>query len=225
MSDNMRIQYTRTNSSGYRGWCAGRRIAGVVLGLLAATAAQAREPFAASKAAIELDRQIDWRGAAARSAGRRALQDARLVARESFVDMYGSDRLPGLSPLGSLFEWLANRAAYADTPLIRIRDRGLLVHFTDEMPEAARQRILRDGLMTPRELADPAVQKRMAELEPRFEMGRAIGRVRSAAAVAQFVDELVRIVPHPGAHGGRALVHAGGTAFQCGVGAAAPRAA
>jgi len=51
--------------------------------------------------------------------------------------------------------------------------------------------------MTPRELADPVVKRRMAELETRTIMSRAMNRARSAEAVAEYLDRMIRIVPHP----------------------------
>jgi ABC-type transport system involved in cytochrome c biogenesis permease subunit len=66
------------------------------------------------------------------------------------------------------------------------------------MPEQVRQLIRDEGYMTLRELHDPVVQERVRELEPRFEMGKAIGRYRHAEGIARFIDQALRIVPRPG---------------------------
>jgi len=171
------------------------------IGLLAAVpVVSAAEPFAASRQAVQLDRQIDWSRAAlivVQEGGRYKTLEA--FAREALTALYGREKLPELSPLASLLEWTCNSAAYADTPVIRIRDRGLRFHFTEHMTEAARQRIRQTGYMTPREFSDPTVQRRIEELEPRFDTARAIGRVREAEETARFLDQLLRLVPRPGA--------------------------
>ena len=126
------------------------------------------EPFAASRDAVKLDPQIDWSAArliAVQDANRYKTLDS--FARESMAAMYGKDHLPGLSPLASLMEWLFNRDAYADTPVIKVAERGLQIHFTSQMTEAVRQRVAQTSLMTPHELADPTVVARMDELEGR----------------------------------------------------------
>ena len=109
----------------------------VVLGAGVATAAAGREPFAASAHAIALDQKIDWsalRLVAVQDGGRYKTLDS--FAREAFSGMYGRESLPGLSPLGSLCDWLFNRMAYADAPVVRIKDKGLRIHFSSHMPDA-----------------------------------------------------------------------------------------
>ncbi|MEP0845438.1 MAG: cytochrome c biogenesis protein CcsA [Phycisphaerae bacterium] len=156
------------------------------------------QPFAASERAIGLDKQIDWSAArliAVQDGGRYKTLDS--FARESFSAMYGKEHLPGLTPVASLMEWLFNRDAYADAPVVRVKDKGIQIHFTAHMPEAARQRILNTGYMTPNELRDPVVRQRMDELEPRAIMVTAMRRVRNAEAVALMMDRMFRIVPDP----------------------------
>lgn len=165
---------------------------------LAATIAVAfaDEPFAASRDAAALDKQVDWsavRLLAVQDSGRYKTLDS--FARETIARMYGAESFPGLSPLATLMEWLFNRDAYVDTPVIKIKDMGLRIHFTAHLPDAARQRIRDSGLMTPREFADPTVQQRIDELEPRFAMNKAIGRVRDAQAVAEMLERFVCLVP------------------------------
>lgn len=162
------------------------------------TAAHGREPFAASATAIRLDEQIDWSRArliVVQDAGRYKTLES--FARESLAVMTGREHLPGLSPLASLFEWVFNRAAYEDAPVVRVKDKGVRVHFAAHMAEENRRRIVQTGYMTPRELSDPVVQQRMRELETRNLMVRAIGRVRDAEAVATLLERMLRIVPDP----------------------------
>lgn len=159
----------------------------------------ARPPLGASEAAIALDPQIDWSRAqliVVQDGGRYKTLDS--FARENVAAMYGREHLPGLSPLASLFELLFRGDAYLDAPIVRIRDRGLRMHLTEHFGEAARQRVRTTGYMTPRELRDPHVRERLRELEPRFEMVRAVGRIRDAEATAFFLDRMLRIVPPPG---------------------------
>ncbi|RIK63312.1 MAG: hypothetical protein DCC65_16105 [Planctomycetota bacterium] len=164
----------------------------------AAPAGAADEPFAASKSAAALDAQIDWSRArliAVQDDGRYKTLDT--FAREAFGAMYGKEHLPGLSPAASLMEWLFNRDAYLDAPVIRLKDKGVRIHLSAHMPEAARQRIQQTGYMTPRELADPVVQQRIAELEPMAPMVTAMRRVRGAEVVSKFMDQMFRVVPRP----------------------------
>lgn len=167
----------------------------LVLGL-AAIAAAAPRPLDASRTAIQLDRQIRWnevRLIAVQDAGRYKTLDS--FARESMAAMLGRESLPGLSPLASLMEWLFNRDAYIDEPVIRIKDKGLRIHFSSHLPPAEREYIVQYGYMTPRQLGDPVVQQRMRELEPQFAMVTAMRRVRDAQAVAGFLEEMILIVP------------------------------
>ena len=174
-------------------------IPAIALLLLATSVAHANEPFAASQKAIDIDAQIDWTQArliAVQDAGRYKTLDS--FARESMTAMYGKEHLPGLSPLASLMEWLFNRNAYADTPVIRLKDKGARIHLSAHMTEVRRQRIQSTGYMTPRELSDATVEARIAELEPNAVMVTAMRRVRNAEAVAKFLDRIIRIVPQPG---------------------------
>jgi len=175
-----------------------RRLGATLLAAALVGPAAAAEPFDASKHAMELDAKIDWSRArliAVQDRGRYKTLES--FARESIHELYGREHFPGLSPLASLFDWLFNREAYLDTPVVRIKDKGLRVHFSAHMPEAVRRRIVNTGFMTPRELADPVVKRRMAELETRTIMARAMNRARSAEAVAEYLDRMIRIVPHP----------------------------
>jgi cytochrome c-type biogenesis protein CcsB len=174
-------------------------IIGLLLCALAAPLLGAdREPLVASAGAIELDRQIDWTKArlmVVQDAGRYKTLES--FARESLSAMTGQEHLPGLSPVASLFEWLFHRSVYVDTPLVRIRSKGLRLHFSAHMTPDRRQRIVDTGYMTPRELAAPTVQQRLRQLEPLSRMATAIGRVRDAEAVVFFLDQMLRIVPTP----------------------------
>lgn len=120
-------------------------------------------------------------------------------ARESMSAMHGSSQLPELTPLGSLFEWLFNREAYLDAPLVKVKEAGLRVQLVAHLPTDAppRIRILTTGMMTPRELADQGVQLRLRELGPRPEMGPAMGRIRNAETVANFLERIFNVVPDP----------------------------
>jgi ABC-type transport system involved in cytochrome c biogenesis permease subunit len=161
-------------------------------------AAGAAEPLRASQAAAELDRQIDWsafRLIAVQDAGRYKTMDS--FAREAFSGMYSRESLPGLSPAASLCDWLFRRADYVDSPVVRVRDKGLRVHFSAHMADAPRERIVNTGYMTPRELADPTVRGRMDELETNTIMKSAMNRAREAQFYAEQMERALRIVPSP----------------------------
>ncbi|GMU83884.1 MAG: hypothetical protein AMXMBFR47_37540 [Planctomycetota bacterium] len=163
---------------------------------VAAAAAADRAPSAVSRGAIELDAKLAWKNArliAVQDAGRN--KTLHSFASEAMTAMTGKDRLPGLSPDASLFEWLFNSRAYADEPVIYIKDKGLRIEFSMHLPATDRQYVVEKGYMTPRQLADQKVQQRIGELEPRFEMVTAIRRVRDAQVVAFNLDRMLNIVP------------------------------
>ncbi len=184
--------------------------AAVLAALLAIGSAQADPvaPFAASERARQLDAHIDWDAAkiiAVQDGGRYKALDS--FARERMAGLFGRESFPGLSPMSSLMEWIFNRDAYVDTPVVYIKDLGVRHHLTASpstgqrttITEAARQRILKDKYMTPRELTDPLVRDRIDELEPRAVMVTAMRRVREAEATAFSIDRMVGIVPQPAA--------------------------
>jgi len=173
-------------------------IAAVYLLLGTAEARAADEPFSASQKAVELDHKINWKSArliAVQDAGRYKTLDS--FARESLSAMFGKEHLPGLSPIASLMEWLFNRAAYEDAPVVFIKDRGVRIHLSAHMSDASRQRIRQTGYMTPRELQDPIVARRISELEPLAPMVTAMRRVRNAESVVLSLPQLLRMVPAP----------------------------
>ncbi len=162
----------------------------------ATVSARAGETLDASARAAELDKQIDWSRAeliAVQDGGRYKTLDS--FARESMAAMYGREHLPGLSPMASLMEWLFNRNAYQDEPVVRIKDKGLRIDFSTHMPKPQRDYIIQYGYMTPKQLQDPVVQDRMQELEPRAIMAKAMGRVRDAQFVANALERMLVIVP------------------------------
>ncbi|OWY70699.1 hypothetical protein B7486_13915 [cyanobacterium TDX16] len=169
--------------------------------MVAAVAAPAHADevaFAASEKAAAIDAQIDWSRArliAVQDAGRYKTLDS--FAREAIHEMYGKEHFPGLSPMATMMEWLFNRDAYADSPVLRIKDKGIQIHLSAHMPEAARQRIQQTGYMTPREFDDPVVAQRIIELEPMAPMVSAMRRVRGTEAVSRHMEEMLRIVPAP----------------------------
>jgi ABC-type transport system involved in cytochrome c biogenesis permease subunit len=165
-----------------------------------APTARAAEPFAASKNAVALDRQIDWTHAkliAVQDAGRYKTLES--FARERINAMYGSGHLPGLSPTASVFELLFNGPQYDDVPLVKVRERDLRIDFTERMPEAERSRVRQTGYLTPRELRDPTVQKRIHQLLPINTKTRALNRILDAQATVRNLSDDMHIVPRPGA--------------------------
>lgn len=158
------------------------------------------EPYPPSRDAIALDRAVAWDNIRLL-----AVQDGlryktlESFARESMSALVGREHFPGLSPVASLMEWVFHRDAYADVPLIRIRDVGIRYHVTAGIANGdARQRIISTGMMTPREFDDPRVRDRISEIASRNTMASAMNRVGAAAAVARRIDDLMAIVPQPG---------------------------
>ncbi|MCG3128602.1 MAG: Cytochrome c biogenesis protein CcsA [Phycisphaerae bacterium] len=180
------------------------RVRGLVTGIVclvgAAGALAGEKAFDASRDAVVLDGQIDWTKARLIVVQHdRRYKTLDSFARESLYSMTRREHFPQLSPMASLMEWLFNRSAYADTPIVNLKEPGVRYHFTSHLnSDVVRDRIRRTGKMTLREFADPMIERRARELEPRPTMGTAMRRVREAQVVAQFFDETVRIVPQPG---------------------------
>ncbi len=172
-------------------------LAAAALLLTVAPAARAVDKvWPASAKAAEIDGQIDWSRArliAVQDGGRYKTLDS--FAREAMQAMYGKESFPGLSPMASIMEWLFNREAYIDVPVIRVKEKGLRLDITSTFTVDKRQRIVETQYMTPREFAHPDVRQRIRELEPRATMATAIRRARNAEFVAFFADQMLRIVP------------------------------
>jgi ABC-type transport system involved in cytochrome c biogenesis permease subunit len=165
---------------------------------IAMPARAARPPLKASEPSLKLDSQIDWsrfRQLAVQDGNRYKTMES--FARDAFSNMYGKEHLPGLSPIASLFDWTFRGPAYADAPVVRIKERGLQLHFSSHMSDEARARILATGYMTPREMFDRTVLQRMGELEPRFDTRTAMRRVRTAEVLCKHMPRFIRIVPGP----------------------------
>ena len=168
------------------------------IGLLPAGVLAGREaaPLAPSADAAKVDQALDWsrfRLLSVQEGDR--YKTVESFAREAFAVMYGAEHFPGLSPNASLLEWLFNRQAYRRIPVVKIKEKGLRVHFSAHMADESRNRILATGRMTPAEIDDPTVQTRMKELEPKFDTRTAMGRVRHAEAVCKHLDRMARVVP------------------------------
>ena len=156
-------------------------------------------PYQASQRAAQMDPRIDWSEASllvVQDAGRYKTLDS--FARESLKAMTGSEHFPGLSPLASLLEWVFNRDAYADTPLIRVKETSLRAQLTAHLPEDKRQRILMSGHFTPRELLDPSVERVLRELATKRLTRRAAVRVLIARMNVEYLEDQLKIVPQPG---------------------------
>ena len=182
-----------------------RRLASGVAPVLAAAVllclpgCRKTEPYPASQTAARLDPQINWSGArliAVQEGGRYKTLDS--FARESFSDMSGREHLPGLSPLASLFEWSFNRAAYADTPVIKVRSPNVRARLVAALSVEKRTRIEAYPYFTPREIFSPEIERLLTEMESRPMMRSAVNRVRNAQGLAERLDDFLAIVPQPG---------------------------
>ncbi|MCA9244149.1 MAG: hypothetical protein KDA32_09355, partial [Phycisphaerales bacterium] len=177
-----------------------RRFVTCCAALMCVASAPAGGPdFTPAPDLVALDKAVDWSKAkliAVQHGNRYKTLEA--FARESMSSMTGAEQLPGVSPMASLMEWVFNKDAYADQPLIYIKAQGLRVHFSTQFPPDARRRIVRTGYMSLREFEDPETQKRLSELSPRTVMGTAIRRVNAAQVIAENAGRVMAIVPAPG---------------------------
>jgi len=177
-----------------------RVAAGLSLGgLVVLTACTKEEPPAVAQRASAVDRQIDWSRAgliAVQDNGRYKTLDS--FSREWVSAVAGSDHLPGLSPVGSTLEWLFNGAAYRDERVIKVRSAGVVAQLMVALPEIDRPALQKTQRLTPAQLADPAVERVIRQMERDITTRRAVQRVREAQALSQRLDEFVAIVPQPG---------------------------
>jgi ABC-type transport system involved in cytochrome c biogenesis permease subunit len=156
------------------------------------------DEFTPQPEAVALDQALDYSDARLLVVlDRNRHKTLESFARESFSAMYGEEALPGLSPIGSVFEWLFNRDAYVDEPVIKIRPLGLRYEFTAHMPRATQNRVQQTKLMTLREYLDPEVQSLIQRYEPRFDLVSAIRKVRDAERTALHLERIIQIVPPP----------------------------
>ncbi len=156
------------------------------------------EPHTASHPATEIDQQIDWSTArliAVQDGGRYKTLES--FARESFDALSGKENLPGLSPLASLMDWLFRPEAYIDTPVIKVSSAGVRAEMARTLSDEKRERIMRTKRFTPRELANPALQQALLEMESQPRKMNAVNKVRHAQAIAQRLNDLTAIVPQP----------------------------
>lgn len=149
-----------------------------------------------SRAAATLDQKIDWSRArliAVQDAQRYKTLDS--FARESITAFHGAEHLPGLSPIGSLCEWLFNSAEYVDKPMVRIKDVAIRKLITKSFSPKRQAEIVATGYMSLRELALPAVDDVLKDLEPRFQMRPAMIRTRDAQFIAQSLARMLCLMP------------------------------
>jgi cytochrome c-type biogenesis protein CcsB len=157
------------------------------------------EPFQASRNAAAIAAQVNWKDAqllTVQDAGRYKTLEA--FARESFAAMTGKEHLPGLPPVASVLEWVFNSDAYADTPLLQVKEVGLRSRLTEQLGDEKRQRILNSPYFTPRELHDPSVNRMLGEVETEPMARRAANRVRMAQSYADNLSRMIALVPQPG---------------------------
>lgn len=171
-------------------WCA--------LAALPRPAAADGIDFQASPELIALDRAIDWRQAklmAVQHENRYKTFDS--FARELLTQMTGSEHFPGLSPEASAFEWMFRGAAYADSKVIYIKDKGIRLNITAHMPQPRADEIRRSGFITPTELHDPDVMQRFQEMSTITRMAPAMSRAALARGAALGMEQQFHIVPSP----------------------------
>jgi ABC-type transport system involved in cytochrome c biogenesis permease subunit len=166
----------------------------LALALPAATAAEIRPEAAA------LDEALAWDDARLLIVQANArFETLEAFARESFATMTGREHLPGLAPVASVFEWVFNGAAYADTPLVKVRSSGLRGQLATLFEGEQRDRIVKAGRMSPNELRLPHVTALLAELEVQSRYRKSVGEVRHAQQIATDLNQLLAVVPAWGA--------------------------
>lgn len=172
---------------------------GVVALALVLPGCKQQPPLPPSQPAVAVDQQVDWSQArliAVQEGGRYKTLDS--FAREAFYDIYGREHLPGLTPLGSLFEWLFNRAAYEHAPVVKVGNAGLRNELADVLPANERQPALASKYFTLQQASSPAFQMKLRQISTDTVKLRASNKVSRAVAYADRMEQFLAIVPQPG---------------------------
>lgn len=112
------------------------------------------------------------------------------------------NRLMGLPPSVAAVEMMFNSSAYADAPLIYVKDRGLRMHLTSSksgLDDDTRKRILRHGLVSRAFLDKPEIREILIELSGDTRLKRPMDQITSAMAAFERFGEDLMVVPPPGA--------------------------
>ena len=111
------------------------------------------------------------------------------------------NRLMDLPPSVAAVEMMFNSSAYADVPLIYVKDRGLRMHLTSsgsELDDDTRKRILRHGLVSRAFLDKPKIRDILVELSGDTRLKRPMDQITSAMSAFEQFGEDLRVVPPPG---------------------------
>ena len=177
----------------------GHALASLALMTVAASAFAGGQPLPASERAAQLDQQVDWSRArliVVQEGGR--YKPLESFAREAFAAMSGHESLPGLSPVASMLEWLFNREAYVDEPLVKVREKAVRMRLGAHLDDARRDELLDSRMMTVREFGAPEAVAQIREMQTHNIMRSAVNRIFGARATALRLDEMLAFVPQPG---------------------------
>lgn len=121
-------------------------------------------------------------------------------ARKTMRTMHGSISLDGLDPVVSAMEIMFNQRAYADQPVIYVKDRGVLKDLTKhpiQVSEEEAERMFKKRHVSFDFLARPDVQQRIQELSGETLKNRAMNRMLTARFNFQQILDLFTIIPVP----------------------------
>jgi ABC-type transport system involved in cytochrome c biogenesis permease subunit len=102
-------------------------------------------------------------------------------AMETISAITGSAALPGgHTPVSSLLDLLFCRSVYDTAPLVAIKNPELCRDLAHAVPAEERARLVQDGLITPRRLADASLQAALTDLSRQNAKSKAVNDVRRA---------------------------------------------
>ncbi len=163
-----------------------------------ATPLLAEPQFTPQERAVALDQSIDWRRA--RLIGVQAMNRHKTLesfSREVMARITGQEQLPGLSPCASLLEWLFNRDAYLDAPIVYVRNAQIRAVLASALPNEQRFAAIESKYFSTADIASDPVAQALSELQ-RVSINltaKHANNVIEARYYATLLPEEVKLVP------------------------------
>jgi len=171
------------------------------LGTLMATATARATPPAADLAGLRaIESKIDTQ-----TLGAVVVQyNARFSSLEAWARDHtervagAGNRLMGLQPAVAAIEMMFNSGAYADEPLIYVKDRGIRLHLTSsktKLTDDERRRIMHQGLVSRGFLDRPEIREILVALSGDARLKRPMDQLTGAMATFERFGDDFRVVP------------------------------
>ncbi len=122
-------------------------------------------------------------------------------SRKVVNEIYGPRKFFGLDPVVAAMELMFNGDAYRDTPIIYVKDLGILQDLTKhpiQITKEEQRRIYKDRRVSPTYLARDDVGRRLQEIAGEVMKNTAMSRLNRASFHYQRIANLWTVVPCPG---------------------------